>query len=111
MTAIRISATVGTITPARAGFIWSSNSWRFRKYHGALEGLGVLSGFARARNGPLKSVDKRIMLIVIIKAPRNSITTRWGHTCTVPASCSAGVVGRVRAGGVRTLVPFWTLTF
>ena len=47
------SAIVGRRTPAHALSMCSSSSCRFRKYHGALEGLGVTSGLARLSSGAL----------------------------------------------------------
>ncbi len=46
-----IRKTVGTMTPASAGFMCSSSSCRLRKYHGALDGFGVTSALARLISG------------------------------------------------------------
>jgi len=51
MMAISASAADGTITPASAGCMWSSSSWRPRKYHGAFDGFGVLSTLAWPSSG------------------------------------------------------------
>ena len=47
----------GSTTPASQGSKYTSISWRPRKYHGALEGFGVLAGFAGCSSGAFGKID------------------------------------------------------
>ena len=91
--ASRISATVGTITPAHAGSMCSSNSCRFRKYQGALEGVGVVSASARLSKGASNIALNTSSAIVNRTAAMNSMKTRSGQTRT---SSSRSRRGRLR---------------
>src|SRR5207253_8319355 len=60
-----------------------SSSWRPRKYHGALEGLGVRLGLAMPSRGALTKAEKTRRKAVMASEARNSPTSRCGHTCTL----------------------------
>src|SRR5438105_15636016 len=73
----------GRVTPATMGWNIVSSSWRPRKYHGALDGLGVKLKLADARNGALTTVEKTSRKAVMDRAATNSPTSRWGHVWTL----------------------------
>src|SRR5262245_9131613 len=79
----------GRVTPATMGWNMVSSSWRPRKYHGALEGLGVWLGLARASSGALTKVEKTSRKAVQASEATNSTPSRWGHTCTL--SCGTAL--------------------
>src|SRR5258708_780733 len=85
----------GTSTPANDGCMCSSSSCRFRKYQGALDGLGVLSALAWASSGAWRMIETRMMLSKISIAARNSIVTRCGQTYTRRSVFSTGAASRL----------------
>ena len=48
----------GMVTPATMGWNMVSSSWRPRKYHGALDGLGVWLVLAWVSSGALTKIEK-----------------------------------------------------
>src|SRR3989304_8961592 len=69
-------AMVGRMTPAQALSMCSSSSWRFRKYQGALDGLGVTSGLARFSSGALMNTERMRKVMVNRTAEMNSMNTK-----------------------------------
>ena len=51
---------VGKRTPANQGSKYTSISCKPRKYHGALDGLGVTDGLAGSSNGAATKIDQTI---------------------------------------------------
>src|SRR3989337_2618141 len=86
---------VGSRTPAQALSMCNSSSCRFKKYHGALDGLGVTSALARFSSGALMKTERMRKVMVKTTAEMNSMKTRSGHTST---SSSRSRLGRGRAG-------------
>ena len=73
----------GRSTPATIGWNHLSSSWRPRKYHGALEGLGVWLTLASSSSGALTKTEKTSTNAVQARAATNSTTSRCGHTWTL----------------------------
>ena len=71
--------TVGMMTPARLGCMWSRSSCRFRKYHGAFEGFGVWLGFATSSSGAFTNHAITTRPMTSSTAEKNSGMSRWGH--------------------------------
>ena len=86
ITAMNVSQTVGTITPARPLSMWSSSSCRFSRYHGAFDGLGVQSGVAWSCSGALKAAAMTKRPIDQSIDAMNSMTRRCGHTIAVSST-------------------------
>ena len=82
----------------------SRSSWRLSRYHGALEGFGVWSGFEWSWSGALKSAE-------ITKSPSdqtiaamNSMRRRCGQTIAVSSTRAdklSDVVTGLKAAGAR----------
>ena len=70
---------VGSTTPAYQGSKYTSISCSPRKYHGALEGLGVRAGLAGSSSGASTSSDHSVMATITKIVTRNSPRTRCGH--------------------------------
>src|SRR3954451_11478978 len=66
----------GIVTPATIGWNIVSSSWRPRKYHGALDGLGVWLMFASCCSGALTKIEKIRTNAVQASAATNSTDRR-----------------------------------
>src|SRR3989304_917007 len=77
---------VGRTTPAIQGSKYTSISWRPRKYQGALEGLGVLAGFAGSSSGALITMDPTPTRTMKMSVKIHSFRTRKGQTWTRSSS-------------------------
>src|SRR5215213_1737551 len=73
----------GMVTPATMGWNIVRSSWRPRKYHGALDGLGVKLKFAAARNGALTTAEKTSRNALHARQAMNSPMSKWGQVCTL----------------------------
>src|SRR3972149_4443936 len=73
-------------TPAIQGSKYTSISWRPRKYQGALEGLGVLAGFAGSSSGALITMDHTVTRTMTMSVQIHSFRTRKGQTWTRSSS-------------------------
>src|SRR6202522_1162512 len=73
---------LGSTTPAYHGSKNTSISWRPRKYHGALDGLGVRVGFDGCSSGALSSSDHTVNTMMTRIDIRNSLRTRNGQVCS-----------------------------
>src|SRR5438552_5684358 len=71
------------VTPATIGWNIVSSSCRPRKYHGALDGLGVRFGLAMPSRGAFTNAEKTRRKAVIASEATNSPTRRCGHTWTL----------------------------
>src|SRR5947208_2804397 len=93
---------VGSTTPACHGSKKTSISWRPRKYHGALDGLGVRVGLAGSSSGASTRSDHTIRRRMIPIEMRNSFRTRCGQVCTLsspgPVAFLMGTSIRLPAG-------------
>src|SRR5258708_6414036 len=92
---------VGKATPAMTGGKRSSNSWRPRKYQGALAGLGVIAVLARCSSGALTQIDTRKRKQNMASPARNSFHTRAGKVTTVSSSSRR----RTTSGGAASSGP------
>src|SRR5580658_10940548 len=72
---------LGSTTPAYHGSKNTSISCRPRKYHGALEGLGVRVGLEGSSRGALMVSDQMVRMMMTKHAIRNSLRTRKGQVC------------------------------
>src|SRR5688500_11352884 len=70
----------GMVTPATMGWNMVSSSWRPRKYHGALEGLGVWLVLAWVSSGALTKTENTVVNAVHTRAATNSTARRCGQT-------------------------------
>src|SRR5438105_2090471 len=86
ITAMNVSQTVGTITPARPLSMWRRSSCRLRRYHGAFDGFGVQSGVAWSWSGALNAAAMTQSPIDQSIAAMNSITRRCGQTIAVSST-------------------------
>src|ERR687891_106708 len=77
------------VTPATMGWNMVSSSWSPRKYHGALDGLGVWLALASSSSGALTNVENTSRNAVIASAATNSMPSRWGQTWTL--SCGTAL--------------------
>src|SRR5574337_766005 len=77
---------VGRTTPAIQGSKYTSISCNPRKYHGALEGLGVLAGFAGSSSGALITMDHTVTRTMTMSVQIHSFRTRKGQTWTRSSS-------------------------
>src|SRR5438067_3024437 len=75
---IRTITKVGKATPAISGGKRESNSCRPRKYQGALEGFGVMPGFACPNNGACNQIETSNRKTVIATAAMNSLKMNSG---------------------------------
>src|SRR4051812_37116077 len=73
----------GMVTPATIGWNIVSSSCRPRKYHGALEGLGVRLKLAVANRGAFTKAEKTSRNAVMASEATNSTTRRWGQGFTL----------------------------
>src|SRR5258708_24147542 len=71
------------VTPATIGWNMVSISCSPRKYHGALDGLGVRLVLAAARSGALTNTENTVRNAVMAREAANSTTRRWGQTLTL----------------------------
>src|SRR3954451_898947 len=79
----------GSSTPATIGSNIDNISWRPRKYHGALEGFGVLLVLASSSSGAFTKIEKMSVKARQSRAATNSMESRCGHTCTL--SCGVAL--------------------
>src|ERR1700678_3311538 len=73
---------LGSTTPAYHGSKNTSISCKPRKYHGALDGLGVRVGFDGCSSGALSSSDHTVNTMMTRIDMRNSLRTRNGQVCS-----------------------------
>src|SRR5438445_4887220 len=92
----------GSTTPAIQGSKWTSISCRPRKYQGALEGFGVLVGFAGSSIGASTVKLHTMSTRSRMQPAMNSARTRYGQVWTLSGRSAAGSAARAR--------PDWTLT-
>ena len=78
-----MSATPGMVTPAIIGSNIVSSSCRPRKYHGALDGLGVSLWLASSSSGALMNSEKTSVKAVMNSAAVNSAASKCGQTWTL----------------------------
>src|SRR6202521_883785 len=83
---------VGKATPAISGGKRESSSCRPRKYQGALEGLGVMPGFALPSKGACNQIETMITKTVMATATMNSLKTNSGKETTISSSLSSRTV-------------------
>src|SRR5574341_452794 len=77
---------VGRTTPAIQGSKYTNISCSPRKYQGALEGLGVLAGFAGSSRGALITMDHTVTSTMTMRVQIHSFRTRKGQTWTRSSS-------------------------
>src|SRR3990172_1757032 len=77
---------LGRTTPAIQGSKYTSISCSPRKYQGALEGLGVLAGFAGSSSGALITMDHTVTRTMTMSVQIHSFRTRKGQTWTRSSS-------------------------
>src|SRR5687767_9987539 len=83
-----IRPTPGMVTPAIIGWNIVSSSCRPRKYHGALDGLGVWFGLECCSSGALTQIENRNVNSVQAMEATNSAASKCGHVWTLSIGCA-----------------------